>query len=154
MILKDLIKSYFYIKVKQRRLPYCATNAHTPVVPCSSEYKPYFFESFSLEEEASLYDANSSITSSLSDILDMDSICLLEYSVNFDFHTYKDVTLDVSSNYPALNTSGATFVASSMANVNLLYNFVKDSFSVMFDTGLVLPSHLIRMTLLVLLGPF
>ena len=45
------------------------------------------------------------------------------------------MTLDISSSCPALSTSDATFVDSSMANVNLLYNSVKYSFFVIFDTG-------------------
>ena len=94
------------------------------------------------------------MSSSLNDIIDTDSICLLEYSINCDFHTYKDVALEVSSNYPALSTRGTTFVASSMDNVNLLYNSVKDSFSVIFDTGDSLTISLIRLFFLVLLDPF
>ena len=110
-------------------------NSVPEVVPYSSEYKPYFFDFFSLEEEASLYAPNSSIPSSLNDILDIDSICLPEYSVNCNFHTYKDATLDISSSCPALSTSGAAFIDSIIANVSLLYNSVKDSFSMIFDTG-------------------
>ena len=65
----------------------------------------------------------------------MDIICFPKYSVNYDFHIYNELTLDVSSNCPALNISGADVVASCMTNVNLLYNSMKDSFSIIFDTG-------------------
>ena len=94
------------------------------VVPCIFEYKPYFF----LEDKSSLYDTNLSIPSSINNIINMDSICLPEYYVSCDFHTYKDMTLDVSYNFPALSTNGAAFVVSSMSDVNLLYNSVKKQF--------------------------
>ena len=68
----------------------------------------------------------------------MNSICLPEYSSNCDFYTYIDMTLDVSSNFPTLSPNSATLFASSMANLNLLYSSVKDSFSVIFDTGAIL----------------
>ena len=81
------------------------------------------------------YDTNSSIPSSLNDIIDINIICLPKYSVSYNFYTYKDVALDISSNCPALSTSVGAFVTSSIDNINLLYNSVKDSFSMIFDTG-------------------
>ena len=68
----------------------------------------------------------------------MNSIRLPKYSVNYDFRKYRDVTLYVYSNCPALSTSGTAFIASNMANVNLLYDSMIDKFSVIFDNMAIL----------------
>ena len=48
---------------------------------------------------------------------------------------YHDVTLVVPSTCPALIFSGATYMTSSMANINLIYSAVIDSVYKIFDPG-------------------
>ena len=81
------------------------------------------------------YDSVSVLPPSLNDVFKIDDICLPEYFVNCDFHTHKDVTLDVSSTSPALSSITSAYIASSMTNVNLLFSGARDSFAVIFNTG-------------------
>ena len=94
-----------------------------------------------MEEDLYVYDAILTLPSPLNDVFDMDSIYTTEYSVNYDYRTYRDVTLDVSSNFPTLSVSGAAYISSRMKNINLLYSTVKDIFPVIFDTGVSLPIY-------------
>ena len=91
---------------------------------------------------------------SFKDIFDMESICFLELSVNCNFHTHRDVTLDMSPTPPSLSTSAAVFIASSLETLYLLHNKCQDSFPIIFDTGASLAVHfLIKMTLWVISDP-
>ena len=78
----------------------------------------YFFECFSLEKDVYFYNAISALPSPIHDIFDMYIIYTPECVVNWDIHTYQDVTLDVPSTCPVLSASVATYVASSMESIN------------------------------------
>mgnify|MGYP004204804165 CR=1 FL=1 len=79
--------------------------------------------------------SNSILPLSSRDVFDMESICLLESSVNCNFHTHRYVTLDVSPTPSSLRISATAFIYFSLENVHLLYNKCQDSFPVIFDTG-------------------
>ena len=74
------------------------------------------------------YDAVSILLPSLNGVFNIYGIFLPEYSVNYDFHTHKDVTLDVSSTSPTLSSTAVSYIVSSISNVNLLYSGARDSF--------------------------
>ena len=75
------------------------------------------------------------------DVINMESIYLSKLSVNCNFHTHRDVTLDMSPTPPSLSTSAAAFIASSLEKLYLLYNKFQDSFPIVFDTGVSLSVH-------------
>ena len=68
------------------------------------------------------------------DVFNISDICLLEISVDCDFHTYKDVTLDVAHN-PSPYLSTKECLATSMKSVDLMYRNPNSGFSIIFDTG-------------------
>ena len=88
------------------------------------------------------------------DVFNMESIYLPKLFVNCNFHTHRDVTLDMSPTPPSLSTSAAAFIASSLEKLYLLYNKCQDIFPIIFDTGASLAVHfLIKMTLWVVSDP-
>ena len=75
------------------------------------------------------------------DVFNMESIYLPKLFVNCNFHTHRDVTLDMSPTPPSLSTSAAVFIASSLETLYLLHNKCQDSFPIIFDTGASLAVH-------------
>ena len=69
-----------------------------------------------------LYDDVSVLPPSLNDVFNINDICLPEYSFNCDFHTHKDVTLDVSSISTVLSSIAFSYISSSIANISSLYS--------------------------------
>ena len=68
------------------------------------------------------------------DVFNISDICLPEVSVNYDFHTYKVVTLDVGHNSgPCLSPKAC--IATTMESVDLVYRDPNSYFSVIFDSG-------------------
>ena len=65
-----------------------------------------------IEEDMSFYDVVSVLPPSLNNVFNIDDIYLPEYSVNYDFHTHKDMNLDVCSTSPTLGSIAVEYIAS------------------------------------------
>ena len=70
----------------------------------------------------------------LRDPFDISCICLPETSVNCNYHTHRDVTLDVNPHLE-LAPSPKALIAATMGQVNLSYGPSSSGFPVIFDTG-------------------
>ena len=68
------------------------------------------------------------------DILDVSSICLPETTVQCDYHTSYDVTLDTTP-APTLSPTPQGLIATALGYVNLKYSCAISSFPVIFDSG-------------------
>lgn len=70
----------------------------------------------------------------VNEVFNISVICLPEVLVSCDFHTYKDVTLDVGhSSIPCL--SPKVCISTAMGSVDLMYRDPNSGFSMIFESG-------------------